>query len=86
MPNQIELVPGQRFDPGAALPASPSGPRLKPELLSPAGDRACLLAAVENGADAVYQEAKRGEATAVRAAPPVASGVPKRVFLLMDVE
>src|SRR4051794_24769831 len=26
----------------------------KPELLSPAGDRSCLLAAIENGADAVY--------------------------------
>ena len=29
-------------------------PRLKPELLAPAGDRDCLKAAVENGADAVY--------------------------------
>ncbi len=29
-------------------------PRIKPELLAPAGDRTCLLAAVENGADAVY--------------------------------
>ena len=28
--------------------------RGKPELLAPAGDRTCLLAAVENGADAVY--------------------------------
>ncbi|HEX8203099.1 MAG TPA: peptidase U32 family protein, partial [Isosphaeraceae bacterium] len=27
---------------------------IKPELLAPAGDRACLAAAVENGADAVY--------------------------------
>ena len=26
----------------------------KPELLAPAGDRTCLIAAVENGADAVY--------------------------------
>jgi len=26
----------------------------RPELLSPAGDRTCLIAAVENGADAVY--------------------------------
>src|SRR4051812_34759659 len=26
----------------------------KPELLAPAGDRTCLVAAVENGADAVY--------------------------------
>ncbi len=28
--------------------------RTRPELLAPAGDRTCLLAAVENGADAVY--------------------------------
>jgi putative protease len=28
--------------------------RVKPELLAPAGDRTCLIAAVENGADAVY--------------------------------
>jgi putative protease len=28
--------------------------RQKPELLAPAGDRTCLIAAVENGADAVY--------------------------------
>src|SRR3954471_7796208 len=35
--------------------AGPDPPaRTKPELLSPAGDRTCLLAAVENGADAVY--------------------------------
>lgn len=27
---------------------------MKPELLSPAGDRDCLVAAIENGADAVY--------------------------------
>src|SRR5271154_7329241 len=27
---------------------------VKPELLAPAGDRTCLIAAVENGADAVY--------------------------------
>src|SRR5579883_3596327 len=31
-----------------------SRPGIKPELLAPAGDRTCLLAAVENGADAVY--------------------------------
>jgi putative protease len=29
-------------------------PRRKPELLAPAGDRTCITAAVENGADAVY--------------------------------
>ena len=32
----------------------PARPRVKPELLAPAGDRTCLIAAVENGADAVY--------------------------------
>ena len=43
-----------------ALPAdtvenAAASPRLrKPELLAPAGDRECLRAAVENGADAVY--------------------------------
>jgi putative protease len=31
-----------------------STPRRKPELLAPAGDRTCITAAVENGADAVY--------------------------------
>jgi len=37
--------------------ASPVGPTRaisKPELLAPAGDRTCLVAAIENGADAVY--------------------------------
>ncbi|MGD9632698.1 MAG: DUF3656 domain-containing protein [Pirellulales bacterium] len=29
-------------------------PRTRPELLAPAGDRTCITAAVENGADAVY--------------------------------
>ena len=28
--------------------------RRKPELMSPAGDRTCMLAAIENGADCVY--------------------------------
>ena len=39
------------------LEPTPTGPGLraeKPELLAPAGDRTCLVAAVENGADAVY--------------------------------
>ena len=31
-----------------------SRPLTRPELLAPAGDRTCLIAAVENGADAVY--------------------------------
>src|SRR5436309_2960223 len=40
------------------------GPRVKPELLAPAGDRACLVAAVENGADAVYFGLQRHNARA----------------------
>ena len=62
MPNQIELVPGLRCDRSATEPTPPSELRLKPELLSPAGDRTCLLAAVENGADAVYFGLRRHNA------------------------
>src|SRR4051812_28662888 len=40
------------------------GTRVKPELLAPAGDRACLMAAVENGADAVYLGLQRHNARA----------------------
>src|SRR5258707_9902 len=29
-------------------------PTNRPELLAPAGDRTCLVAAIENGADAIY--------------------------------
>ena len=36
------------------IPHDRVGERTKPELLAPAGDRTCLIAAVENGADAVY--------------------------------
>jgi putative protease len=36
----------------------------KPELLAPAGDRTCLIAAVENGADAVYFGLQRHNARA----------------------
>lgn len=62
MPKQIELVPGLRCDPSTTEPTPPSELRLKPELLSPAGDRTCLLAAVENGADAVYFGLRRHNA------------------------
>jgi putative protease len=34
----------------------------KPELLSPAGDRSCMVAAIENGADAVYFGLRRHNA------------------------
>ena len=37
-----------------ALPVEPTRALMKPELLAPAGDRTCLVAAIENGADAVY--------------------------------
>ena len=45
---------------------SQSRPALKPELLAPAGDRECLIAAVENGADAVYFGLSRHNARALR--------------------
>src|SRR5579883_3171515 len=41
-----------------------SRPGIKPELLAPAGDRTCLIAAVENGADAVYFGLQRHNARA----------------------
>src|SRR3954469_1188084 len=49
MPPQLHFESETRRTPGTVLPAGN-----KPELLSPAGDRTCLIAAVENGADAVY--------------------------------
>ena len=49
----------------AAAPAvSIAPPQSRPELLAPAGDRACLIAAVENGADAVYFGLQRHNARA----------------------
>ncbi len=49
---------GGRTKGEGAPPAGPgarrAGRNVKPELLAPAGDRSCLIAAVENGADAVY--------------------------------
>ncbi len=53
------LVPaGDRGTTGSQFDGAPAGGispwRVKPELLAPAGDRDCLGAAVENGADAVY--------------------------------
>jgi len=38
----------------AAAPIASRAAGVKPELLAPAGDRTCLVAAIENGADAVY--------------------------------
>ncbi len=62
MPHQLEFVSDLRIDPSAVGPAPPSVLPVKPELLSPAGDRKCLLAAVENGADAVYFGLRRHNA------------------------
>jgi putative protease len=45
--------PGEHLNDCAEGSQTPR-PRIKPELLAPAGDRSCLIAAVENGADAVY--------------------------------
>src|ERR1700689_4849170 len=45
---------GTAGDSGTEATGSIDRPRGKPELLAPAGDRTCLVAAVENGADAVY--------------------------------
>jgi U32 family peptidase len=45
---------GTRGEVGIQTSGKVSRPNEKPELLAPAGDRMCLIAAVENGADAVY--------------------------------
>jgi putative protease len=45
-------VPAAEFETKSPAPAA--HPRVKPELLAPAGDRTCMVAAIENGADAVY--------------------------------
>jgi U32 family peptidase len=45
---------GTRAEVGIEATRNVSRPHDKPELLAPAGDRTCLIAAVENGADAVY--------------------------------
>ncbi|MFO0889530.1 MAG: DUF3656 domain-containing protein [Isosphaeraceae bacterium] len=55
MSELTELTPSERRFAGDTTPTSPSkSAHRKPELLSPAGDAACVAAAVENGADAVY--------------------------------
>jgi putative protease len=51
----VEIDPGDvRLAAEVGEQPSRAPSRVKPELLAPAGDRTCLLAAVENGADAVY--------------------------------
>jgi U32 family peptidase len=51
-PTHAPVVDDDRLGRSPAVAGSPA--RTKPELLAPAGDRDCLAAAVENGADAVY--------------------------------
>jgi U32 family peptidase len=60
------------------------GTGVKPELLAPAGDRACLMAAVENGADAVYFGLQRHNARA-RAANFDGADLPEVMALLHRV-
>ena len=62
-----------------ASPATP--PRKKPELLAPAGDRSCLIAAVENGADAVYFGLERHNAR-IRASNFEGAQLPEIMALL----
>lgn len=60
---------------------APATPRTGPELLAPAGDLACALAAVENGADAVYFGLSRHNAR-IRAANFGFDDLPELLALL----
>ena len=52
---EVRKSPGDRVVSSALLSrVEPTRALARPELLAPAGDRTCLVAAVENGADAVY--------------------------------
>lgn len=55
--------------------------RIKPELLAPAGDRTCLIAAIENGADAVYFGLQRHNAQ-IRASNFDGTDLPEVMALL----
>src|SRR3954464_163127 len=76
MPSQLDIEIETTSNAIAGPPA-----RTKPELLSPAGDRTCLLAAVENGADAVYFGLQRHNARA-RAANFDGAELPEVMALL----
>ena len=67
--------------PVAALSRREVSTRQKPELLAPAGDRTCLIAAVENGADAVYFGLQRHNAR-IRAHNFDGSDLPEVMALL----
>lgn len=67
---------------GTEISSKPLAKRtVKPELLAPAGDRTCLIAAVENGADAVYFGLQRHNARA-RAANFDGADLPNVMTLL----
>ena len=74
MQNTVQSGPRRGSD------ASPV-PKIKPELLSPAGDQECLRAAIENGADAVYFGLARHNAR-IRAANFTTADLPEVMSLL----
>ena len=66
-----------------SVPTSPlPSPRTKPELLAPAGDRDCLRAAIENGADAVYFGLATGFNARARATNFTLDDLPEMMALL----
>jgi putative protease len=77
---QDERTSTEAMDRSEENPSSPS-PRATPELLAPAGDRNCLIAAVENGADAVYFGLQRHNAR-IRAQNFDGSDLPQVMALL----
>jgi putative protease len=80
MPSAANVeIPDRTLRPRREFPAG----RLtaKPELLAPAGDRECLIAAVENGADAVYFGLQRFNAR-IRAANFDGADLPEVMALL----
>jgi putative protease len=54
MQTKIAMTDRARTSKPSTSDAALTTNRIKPELLAPAGDQSCLMAAVENGADAVY--------------------------------
>lgn len=56
--------------------------RQAPELLAPAGDRECVIAAIENGADAVYFGLQRGFNARARATNHTVGDLPELMALL----
>ncbi|QDT69999.1 putative protease YhbU precursor [Planctomycetes bacterium MalM25] len=61
---------------------SPKNRRRAPELLAPAGDRECVVAAIENGADAVYFGLERGFNARARATNHSLGDLPGLMALL----